>query len=61
MANEVNIDPRFMKYDKAEVEEILERADEMLVVAKEEDVRGIVADYDPANYDPDDSSSSSSE
>lgn len=53
MANEVNIDPRFMKYDKGEVEEILERADEMLVVAKKEDIRGIVA-----NYDPDGSSSS---
>ena len=51
--NEVIIDPRFMKYDKTEVEEILERADEMLVLAKEEDVRGIIADYDP-----DDSSSS---
>ena len=47
MANEVNIDPRFMKYDKTEVEEILERADEMLVLAKEEDVRGSVADDDP--------------
>lgn len=53
MANEVNIDPRFMKYDKAEVEEILDKANEMLVLAEEEDVRGIVA-----NYDPDGSSSS---
>ena len=50
---EVTVDPRFMKYDKAEVEEILGRADSMLALAEEEAVRGIVTGYDS------DSSSSS--
>lgn len=46
MANEVTVDPRYMKYEtKGEVEEILDRADKMLVLAEEETVRGIVTGY----------------
>lgn len=45
----MTIDPRFMKYDKTEVEEILEKADSMLVLATEEEVRSIVTNYD--SYD----------
>ena len=46
MANEVNVDPRYLKYDKNEVEEILDDVVNT-TLATEEGVRNIVKNYEP--------------
>lgn len=45
--NDVTIDPRYLKYDKSEVEALLDKVDGELVPAEEEAVRGIVKNYTP--------------
>lgn len=45
MANDVTIDPRYMKYDKSDVEALLDKVDKELVPAEEEAVRNIVKNY----------------
>ena len=43
--NNVTIDPRYLKYDKSEVEALLDKVDKELVPAEEESVRNIVRNY----------------
>lgn len=43
--NNVTVDPRFMKYDKVDVERILDKVENDLVPASEESVRSIVSNY----------------
>lgn len=43
--NNVTIDPRYMKYDKSDVEALLDKVDHELVPAEEESVRNIVRNY----------------
>lgn len=47
MANEVIIDPRYLKYSKDEVETLLGKVENELVPAEEEDVRNVVRNYTP--------------
>ena len=47
MANDVTIDPRYMKYDKSDVEALLDKVDKELVPAEEEAVRNIVKNWRP--------------
>lgn len=42
MANEVNIDPRYSKYDNKQIEALLDKVNNP---ASEEDVRNIVRNY----------------
>jgi hypothetical protein len=44
MPNEINVDPRYLKYSKAEVERLLDKVDSS-TIATEEDVRNIVNNY----------------
>lgn len=44
MPNEINVDPRYLKYSKAEVESLLDKVDSS-TIATEEDVRNIVNNY----------------
>ena len=45
--NDVTIDPRYLKYDKSEVETLLDKVDKELVPAEEESVRNIVRNWQP--------------
>ena len=45
--NDVTIDPRYLKYDKNDVEELLDKVDGELVPAEEESVRNIVRNWRP--------------
>lgn len=47
MAKEVIIDPRYLKYSKDEVENLLGKVENELVPATEEDVRNVVRNYTP--------------
>jgi hypothetical protein len=44
MPNEINVDPRYLKYSKAEVESLLDKVDSS-TIATEENVRNIVNNY----------------
>jgi hypothetical protein len=44
MTNEINVDPRYLKYNKADVERLLDKV-ENSAIATEEDVRNIVNNY----------------
>lgn len=46
--NRTQIDPRYLKYDKDEVEELLDKVDAQQT-ATEADIRAIVTDYLPDN------------
>lgn len=46
MGNEVTIDPRYMKYNKAETEALLDKVNNQKE-ASEEAVRGIVKNWSP--------------
>ena len=46
MADNVTVDPRYLKYDKAEVEKILDDVVNT-TLATEEGVRNIVKNYEP--------------
>ena len=54
MPNEATIDPRYMKYNKVEVEKLLDKVENP---ASEESVRGIVSNYAPDSVSSDSSSS----
>lgn len=43
--NRTQVDPRYLKYNKDEVEEILDKAD-ALQVGTEADIRAMVTDYE---------------
>jgi hypothetical protein len=47
MANEVTVDPRYLSYDKAELEALLNKVENELIPASEESVRSIVSGYVP--------------
>lgn len=47
MANDVTIDPRYMKYDKSKLEALLDKVNGELVPAEEESVRNIVKNWRP--------------
>lgn len=51
MADKVTVDPRYLKYDKADVERILDKVENELVPASEESVRNIVSGYAPKGDD----------
>ena len=51
MANEVTVDPRYLKYNKAEVEELLDRV-KSTTLATEEGVRSIVRDWEKDESEP---------
>ena len=51
MANEVTVDPRYLKYNKAEVEETLDSV-KNTTLATEEGVRSIVRDWEKDEPEP---------